>query len=130
MDVSALFKETTTVQVKHPQSGEPIGITVELHSPDSDVVKAVQRKWQNRAMKKRGEGFTADDIDAQAVETLCASIATWEWAEGLDWQGEKPDDSHAFKKRVLSSPSGAFIFRQIDKALADESLFFANAAKT
>ena len=129
MDISSLYSETTTLEIMHPKTGEPLGITVELYSMDSDAVKSVQRKWQNRTLKAKGEGFTASDIDAQAIETMCAAIATWDWADGLEWQGETPNDSYAFKKRVLSSSAGGFILRQIDKAMADETRFFGNAAK-
>lgn len=124
MDISKLASDTTTIEIKHPGTGAPIGITVEVRSPECDEIKVINRAWQNRALKSRGKEIDATEIEKQALDVMVASIASWEWADGLEWEGEKPDNSDAFKRKVLSSKSGAFILRQVDKAMGDEARFF------
>jgi hypothetical protein len=126
MDLSLLSKETCTIDIKNPENGEFVGVTVEVRSNDSEQVKFVHRKFQNRALAKRGEGFDSEDIEDQSINLLIAAVASWEWSDDIKWRGEKPDNvnSDAFKREVLGSREGAFIARQIDKAMSEESNFF------
>jgi hypothetical protein len=130
MDIASLYSDTTTIEIKHPQTSKPIGITVEIRSPESDEVKAVQRAWQNKALKSRGQGIGVDDVDNQVVDTMIAVVASWEWDKELKWGDKTPDNSDAFKREVLSSKAGSFILRQIDAAHGDEARFFENSVKT
>jgi hypothetical protein len=130
MDIASLYSDTTTIEIKDPTNSKPIGITVEVRSPESDEVKAVQRAWQDKVLKSKGKDITAEDADNQAVETLIAVVASWEWDDKLKWNGKKPDNSDAFKREVLSSKEGSFILRQIDAAHGEEARFFANSVKT
>lgn len=130
MDIAKLYSPTTTLEIVNPSNNQPIGITINLHSPDSDEMKAVQREWQDKALKAKGAGFSAKDIDKQAVKTLVTAISSWSWADGLEWEGDTPENDESFMEKVLSSEAGSFIARQIDKALGDEARFFSNSVKT
>ena len=124
MDVAALFVTTQTIQITNPADGSAIGISVELASPDSPQVMAVQRKWQDRLLSKQGRKLTADEMHEQVLDLLAAGVVSWTWADGVTFKGEVPGSDLKSIKAVLSDPAGAFIARQIDGALANEAGFF------
>lgn len=129
MDISTLASDTQTIEIEHPATGEPIGISVEVRSPECDEIKAVRRKWQTRALRNK-QPLSAAEEDEMGAETLCAAVASWSWQKGLTFDGKEPDETEAFKKAVLSSKKGAFIANRILEAIQDEAGFFTKSAKT
>lgn len=126
MDFAELFSDTQTVEINGPgEYADKVFITIELRSAASDEVKAVDRKQQTRASKVRGGRLSATDQEKFGVERLCAFVASWAWAEGLKFEGKKPDDSDEFKRQVFTSnsPAAITIMNRIQDALADEEGF-------
>lgn len=122
MDLSDISAHSRTLEIKHPATGNPTGLVLELVPMEDDRVKAVRRKYQNKAM--RG-GLSVEDLEEQTFELLAAAIIGWTWNGDLTWNGEKPKYSTAKVIDVLKSKNGPFIIRQVDKALGDEAGFFS-----
>ena len=123
MDIATLTSPTTTLDVINPATGDPIGISMELRSPQSDEVKAVTNKLRAKAMRsKRGQMGVAEQ-DKAGLDILVATVASWEWTDGLTFEDREPDDTDEFKRHVLGSDAATFIVRQINEALTDEAAF-------
>lgn len=122
MDLSGIKAGIRTIDIKHPATGEKTGLSLDLVSLEDDRVKAINRKYQNKAM--RGS-VTLEDLEEQRLEVIAATIIGWKWEGEAKWGGEKPAYSAAKALEVIKSDGAAFIIRQIDKALGDEAGFFS-----
>lgn len=147
MDLLTLQPNTLSVDLKHPATGEPLGVTVELRSLESDEVKAVERQLKNKALKGGRNTVTAEKIDDNTIALLSAAIVSWTWAKPIligekkDADGKlvppvygdepslggdkKPACTDANKRKLLAVPA---IAKQIDQALGDEAAFFVSSA--
>ncbi|MDO6966987.1 hypothetical protein [Rhizobium alvei] len=126
MDLLSITPNTTFLALKHPATGEDIGVTVELRSLESDEVKAVERMIKNKALKGGRNTVTAEKIDDNAAAILSAAIVSWSFSGDANLGGDKnPACNDANKRKLLSVPP---IAKQIDQALGDETAFFASSA--
>lgn len=125
MDLLSIRPNTITVEIKHPATGAPIGLTVECVSMESDEVKAVERQIKNKALRSGRNSVTAEKIDENTVAILSAAIVGWTWSGDASLGSEKnPALNAANKAKLLSAP---WIAKQIDTALGDEAAFFSTS---
>ncbi len=123
MDLATLTTDLATIDILMPGKNEPTGLKITLRSKDSDEIKAVNRRWQQKALKGGRNRMTVEDIEANTLEILCAAVASWEWTGKAMWDGRKPECTPENVKKVLEHKGAWFIRDQIDQALADERLF-------
>lgn len=128
MDLSKLHKDTQTVEITVPGTGKKTGLVIEIRSPEADEIKAIQRKWQNKALRSGRNVIGAEDIERQAIDTLVAAVDSWQWGSAT-WGGEKPNCTPENVRKVISDPAGSFIRDQIDRAFGDEAGFFTDSGK-
>lgn len=121
------YDETFPVQIRHRITGETIGLTINVTSFESVDAQKVERSIANARMQRQfvaqQSGKAADDIDfAEAqneilTEKAIVAVKSWEWAEGLTWNGKAPpkcDD--AGKREVLLHPNAGWILAQVINA--------------
>jgi len=124
MDLLSLNPNTISLELRHPATGTPLGVTVELQSLESDAVKAVERMIKNKALKSGRNGVTAEKIDDNTIALLSAAIVGWTFSgEASLGDDKKPACTDANKRKLLAVPA---IAKQIDNALGDEAAFFAS----
>ncbi|MFG1462262.1 hypothetical protein V5F77_05110 [Xanthobacter sp. DSM 24535] len=122
MDILSIKPNTITVELKHPATGKPLGVSVECVSLESDEVKAVERQIKNKALRSGRNSMTAEKMDENTVSFLAAAIVGWAWSGDASLGGAKnPALTAENKAKLLSTP---WIAKQIDAALGDESAFF------
>lgn len=122
MDLLTLQPNTLTVDLKHPATGNPLGVTIELRSTESDEAKAVERQLRNRALKSGRNAVSAERIDENTIALLSAVIVSWTFSGDANLGGDKkPACTDANKRKLLAVPA---IAKQIDQALGDEAAFF------
>jgi hypothetical protein len=127
VDILSIKPETLDIEIRHPATGAPIGLTISCVSMESDEVKAVERKIKTRALKNRGQ-INADILEANTIALLSAAIVGWLWAPDLTLGTlSDPPLTDANKSALLAVP---WISKQIDAALGDDSAFFQQSAKT
>lgn len=125
MDLLSLNPNTITIDLKHPATGAPLGVSVELRSLESDEVKAVERQLKNKALKGGRNTVTAEKIDDNTIALLSAAIVSWAFSGEANLGGDKkPACNDANKRKLLAVPALA---KQIDVALGDEAAFFATS---
>lgn len=122
MDILAIQPDTITVEIKHPGTSAPIGLTLQCVSLEADQVKAVERAIKNRALRGGRNTVTAEKIEDNTVEILSAAVVGWEWADGLTLGDMKNPPLN--KANVAKLMQVGWIAKQVDTALGDEAAFF------
>lgn len=139
MDILAIQPSTISVDIKHPATGAPTGLTVECVSLEDDRVKQVERQIKNRALRGGRNTVTAEKIEDNTAEILSAAVVGWKWEKPLlspakgkkaEVYGEQPDldgdpNPPLTKINVSKLLAAGWIAKQIDTALGDEAAFFA-----
>lgn len=126
MDLISLKPNTITLDLKHPGTGAPLGVTLELASMDSDEVKTVTRQIANANLRSRQATQTMEKAEGSVTAILAAAIVGWTWTAPATLDGDaKPALTAENKKKLLSIPA---IAKQVDAALGDEASFFATSA--
>lgn len=126
-DISTIVASNAAVEIKHPATGMPIGLTIHLLPDTSEELRALQRKWQNEALKTRGRNLDADKLEARTLERLVAATASWQFGadengEPCTFGGETPECT-AFNARKLYKDL-PWLRNQVADALSDEAEFF------
>ena len=129
MDLSkvVVYDEAFPVEIKSLETGKPVGLTIHVVSFESVDARKAERKAQAARMR---EQFSAQKIGAELpdvdfvevqhdalVAKAVASVKSWEWADGLTWNGNTPpkcDD--AGKRDVLLHPNAGWILDQVINA--------------
>lgn len=123
MDILGIQPSTITVDIKHPATGAPIGLSVECVSLEDDRVKSVERAIKNRALRGGRNTVTAEKIEDNTVELLTAAIVGWKWEAELTLGDLKsPPLSKINVGKLLAV---GWVAKQIDTALGDEAAFFS-----
>lgn len=92
MDIGKLVATGKTYEIKHPKTGEELGIRVMLVSLEDESMKKVRRAISDRASKLqlRGKILPATDQEKNWISLLFAAVRGWEWYGDVDFDGEKP----------------------------------------
>lgn len=126
MDFSAITPRTLTLSLKHPHTGEPIGVHVELAAAGADaVMEEVFRLRDERRARVFGE-MTSKEQDGDAASLTAAAIVGWVFDPGnlLKVEPGLPC-TMGNRLRLLSS---RYLRKQIDDKLADDAAFFGGQA--
>jgi hypothetical protein len=110
------------LKIKHPVSGDPIGLTLRVAGYESDAVKKVQRRQANERLRKRASKITAEEIERNAREVVAASVLSWKGDDDfrLDGQPLPECNKDAVDGLLRRFP---FIGSQIDDFASDQSNF-------
>lgn len=129
-DISEIVSTNATVEVKHPRTGLPLGLTIHLLPEDSKPLRDLQRKWQTEALKTRGRNLDADKIEARTLERLVTATASWEWGNDENGEpctigGEQPDFTPFTARKLYKEYS--WLRGQVAEVLSDEAEFFRSS---
>ena len=129
MDISVIkpVSEGLPVEIVHPATGEPLGITVRVRSSEEKVVKDVARAFLDKQtkLKARGKDLTTDDYEMWRIKTLQAAIISWTWGKDTSWNGKKPEPDLEFLTELVHSAT--WFAEQIEDVAKDTSAFFLNS---
>lgn len=122
MDILSIQPATATLDIIHPATGKPIGLTLTLTSTYGDQVRAADHETRNAIL--RGTVTPSAEANDDALRTkLAAAIVGWEWSNGLSLDGdEKPDPTTENKVKLLKRVP--WISQRVQAKLADETAFF------
>lgn len=113
--------EGIALEIKHPVSGQPIGLTIKLLGYESETVKALQRKAANERIRNPRHVVTAEEIESRTIRMQAATIKGWAFAEGFTLDGKVPECNPTEAERLLRR--FPFIAKQVDDAAADQARF-------
>lgn len=103
MDISGIKPTTRTIEIKHPGTGDPIGIRVKLVSMDDDRLVKVKRAILDERLRleSRNKSFKADDIEANTHKLLFNATLGWEWYD----QPEVTNEAGDVTKEAVECPT-------------------------
>jgi hypothetical protein len=132
LDISVIkpVSEGLPVEIVHPATSEPLGITVRVRSSEEKVVKDVARQFLDKQtkLKARGKDLSTDDYELWRIKTLQTSIISWTWGKDVSWNGKKPEPDVEFLTELVQTAT--WFAEQIEDVARDTSAFFLNSKTT
>lgn len=125
MDLSKIKPAERTIEIKHPGTGENLGIRITIMSPDDERLKSITRQINDKALylRQRNKSFTSDEVEANTMRLMVTTILNWEWyGKDVTFEGTKPDFNAENVKRVLTSLE--WFKKQVDEELSETKSFF------
>lgn len=125
MDLSKIVHEPeTSVELTHPGTGAPLGITIRILGQDSTVYRRVSSEQQDKRLAqlmKRGTAkpLTAEQAESDTIERLATCTTGW---TGLEKDGTSLPYSLDNARDLYRTH--AWIREQLDEAIVDRSRFF------
>jgi len=90
MEISGLVQneELFKLDVEHPKTGKPVGITIMVRSAGSDAAMAVVREQTDDLLSRqqRRKLIGADMVEENELDMAVSYVASWDW--GLDANGK------------------------------------------
>ncbi|MFN4160641.1 MAG: hypothetical protein ACK4FW_01435 [Stenotrophomonas sp.] len=120
-DLSNIVAAERGVDIKHPSTGEPVGLRLTLLPETHPKVREASRKALNDRLQGKGK-VTAEKIEENRLTMLVASVGGWEWQGEATFKGEKPEFTDATLRKVIEHLP--WMQEQIDQELGDRSEFF------
>lgn len=114
--------ENRPVEIVHPRTEEHVGLTVYMRPRSHPEVSKVRRRQQNKQLNSRSNRLTAEQIEAQGLEMIVASVSDWAWHGELTLNGEQPEYSDERLRELMKKAD--FVRTQLDAELGDEGAFY------
>jgi hypothetical protein len=125
MDLSSIKASASTVEILHPATSEPIGLTIGLRPSTHPAVKEVVRRFTNDNLSFNKKKLTAEKLEAHNLERLVSATESFAWSGDASWGGEKIEATPANVRTVYTK--APWIKDQVDEALGDQARFFREA---
>lgn len=123
MDLNDIvIEETATCVIKHPTTGEPTDIVINLYGEDSKVFQKASKKNLNTILKKGSRKTNADQVEARSLDLLASCSASW---ENMKLEGEVLECTFENARKIYKR--FAWIKEQVDEHLGDRANFLQNA---
>ncbi len=122
VDISKIEPTSRVIDIKHPSTDKPIGLSLEIVALSDDRVKAAERRGRDKVLRKGVKRISAEVIDDTAEDVVVSSVVGWTWAEGVTFHGEQPKFSTKNVRKVIAELD--FIREQIDEGLSNTADFF------
>ena len=134
-DISAVKPKDRWVDVKHPGTGEAIGLSWGLMSIDDDRMRAIKRKITDKkqTLELKGKTFKAEEIEQNLTEMVFRASIGWKWGLDADgdkatFHGEQPEFDRAAVFAVLTELSWVEDFLAAE--ISSTKDFFGNSKAT
>lgn len=123
MDIADIVPGEIEIEIKHPKTGEGMGIFVKLMSYDDARMKSVRKKITDRRLylDARGKNFKADELEENRNELTFAAMVGWRW-DGVTFEGRDPEFNRKEVFAVFNKY--AWFVEQLDEVLGESKNFF------
>src|SRR5690606_19588845 len=89
-DLSTIVATERTIDIKHPRTGQPVGLRITLLPDSHPKIRAASRKAMNERLTSRSKA-TAERIESARLDMLVAAVGGWEWLGDLTFRGDRPE---------------------------------------
>lgn len=124
MELSSLIQSpSTTVEIIHPLTNKPTGISFVLASRHRPEVKSLARSIADKRMASVRQNKPLDTaaMDEESLDLLVASIKGW---SGIEDDGAPVPFSQQKAREILSREGLEWVRKQLDEAMGNDALFF------
>lgn len=127
MDLNEVKPTERLVEIKHPGTGEDVGIRVAIMSVIDERMIKIKRKIQDNRLhlEARGKNFKSDDIEDNRNQLAFAAMTGWDWHGDINLNGKKPEFNLSSVSNVLTA--FPWFRDQVEEAISDEKAFFTNS---
>jgi hypothetical protein len=108
------------MEIKHPKTGESIGVTIELLGPDSATFRNLSRQQAVRRLAK-GEKAPVDLVELTDNNDQLLASCIVGWTDEAFFLGPY---TKAAALELIKNPARAWLRRQIDDFTEDRKNFF------
>lgn len=136
MDIANIvqYEEAFLVEIVNPGTRDPIGITINVISMESDTVVKKLREFDKRKIAEHRKAGTAlEDIDfsdERAEVLLAACIHSWDFGgQSFGDLGVDPECTDAAKEYVVRHKNASWLRDQIAAGCAKLENFFTASEK-
>lgn len=134
-NLSALidYEREHAVKIKNPNTGEELGITINVVSSDSKRVSSAVRKLHSEFDKLEVEGNPVplrERMHRVEREIYITSIASWSWG-GNEWDNlnDTSECNRENKEYLVDHPNSQWILNQITDGIAKIENFTQESSK-
>lgn len=129
----ASYDDAIPVKLKNALTGEPVGVTINVVSMDSErVIKAARsvemrriREMMESEGNKLSDERAAEYVDIAEREQLIAAIDSWDFAgNSFGELGNDPACTDENKRYLVTHPSAKWIRDQLTQKVSDVKAFF------
>jgi hypothetical protein len=114
MEISGLVQneELFRLDVEHPKTGKPVGITIMVRSAGSDAAMKVVRAQTDDLLERqqRRKLIDAERFEDSELDQAVSYVASWDWGANT-YEGKKPDSDPATVKAILKKEG--WIYAQV-----------------
>lgn len=129
MDISTVKTAVRSVEIKHPGTGDVLGIRLHIVHIDDERMAATKRKITDRRnhLEARNKTFTAEEIEENVRLLTFAGITGWEWYNPTGKEGDEGFDPGAMPDFHGDIPE--FNRKNVNAMLIELSWFQTQAAE-
>lgn len=114
--------EGVVVEILHPATDEPVGLSIRVVGPDSDIARKADRAMVSRRVKaRRVQQLTAEELLEEARIKLAHCTIAW---EGMADKGQPLELT--FENAAEVYRRAPWIMEQVAAAAGDRARFFEN----
>lgn len=117
MDLHGLvdYEYIHNLELVHPATDQPVGVTFQIRSAGSEQAKAVLRAHTNKQIERniKGRKPTSEQIEQAELEKAASYITSWNWGENT-YEGSVPEFS--MKRAMEIMEKEGWIYAQVVEA--------------
>ena len=119
-----LLPISVPLELKHPVSGEPLGVFLNVVGPDSVQFRKVRNAvFQRRALRAATNPMTIDELAEENDELVASTIVGW--SDDAYFGGAFTPEA---AKAIIANPGFSWLKKQVDAFTDINSNFFRQSA--
>jgi len=123
-DIASIIYTEKRVEILHPATKEPLGVTVTLMAPDDKRLDRTKDAITNQvlALQAKNKSLNAEQIKHNRNMVLFRAMTGWEWSGEMTFHDEKPDFNQKNVFAVLNELP--WFLKQVDEEFSELEGFF------
>lgn len=122
MDLLSIKPRTLDIELRHPATAAPLGVTVTCASSFSDEVMSEMHRIRDDAVRANFFEMTSAEKAREGMKMIAAQIVGWQWRDGASLGDDtSPALTRDNKMRLLSNP---YFHAQISAGISRDADFF------
>lgn len=128
LNTAQIANQGAIMTVRHPDTNEPLAMTITLLGADSKAFRFARNLAINRRLKSNARLLpTAEETDATSVEMLADCTVAW---TGIELEGKPLDCTRENAVLLYSNPGLGWLREQVDRFVGDRANFLKPPSAT